>query len=402
MKNNLIKSTLLVGTILAANVSISQKKNETSAAVAYKNTYSQAISSGNIPAAKKALLDAKKYIDLAIENPETQNSPKTLMLKGNIYSTLFLLGTDTKDTIVLNQLGLQPLNTAIESYKKGFNNLNDKFKDEIKENVLERHLIIDNSAANSYNAKNFKEAAEFYTYAVKLYDVINLLDTNSLFNSAISYDKSSDYAIAAPIYEKLARFGYKVPDTYSLAYSAFINNKQLTEAKAIITEGRVKFPQDKDLLLKAVNSCLENNDPIGAEALLNEAIQKDPNNKVLFYTIGSIYLDLKQNEKAEEAFNKALAIDPEYQDALYQLGGTLVNWGVSIMSKLNELKPNDPKIKGYEKQANEIFTRAIAPLEKYIAKNPNEKSVLNILSQLFRNLGDTAKSDNYKARAKAL
>ena len=68
------------------------------------------------------------------------------MLKGNIYSTLFLLGTDTKDTIVLNQLGLQPLNTAIESYKKGFNNLNDKFKDEIKENVLERHAIIENTA----------------------------------------------------------------------------------------------------------------------------------------------------------------------------------------------------------------------------------------------------------------
>jgi len=401
MKNNLIKSTLVVGTILAANVSISQKKNETSAAVAYKNTYSQAISSGNIPAAKKALLDAKKYIDLAIENPETQNSPKTLMLKGNIYSTLFLLGTDTKDTSILNQLGTSPLNTSIESYKKGFN-VNDKFKDEIKENVLERHAIIENTAISFYNAKNFKEAAEMYTYDVKLYDAINLVDTNSLFNSAISYDKSDDHAQAAQTYEKLAKLGYRGALTYALASASYRRNKQFAEAKAIITEGRAKYPQDKEVLLEAVNSCLENNDATGAEALLNEAIQKDPNNKVLFLTIGSIYIDLKQNEKAEEAFNKALAIDPEYQDALYQLGATLVNWGGAVIAKTNDMKYNDPKIKVLEKESNEIFTRAIAPLEKYVAKNPNEKSVLTILSQLYRNLGNMEKSDAYKQRAKAL
>ena len=401
MKNNLIKSTLLVGTILAANVSISQKKNETSAAVAYKNTYSSAISSGNIPAAKKALLDAKKYIDLAIENPETQNSPKTLMLKGNIYSTLFLLGTDTKDTSVLNQLGVAPLNTAIESYKKGFN-VNDKFKDEIKENVLERHAIIENTAISFYNAKNFKDAAEMYIYDVKLYDAINLVDTNSLFNAAISYDKSDDHTQAAQTYEKLAKLGYRGALTYALASASYRRNKQFSEAKAIITEGRAKYPQDKEVLLEAVNSCLENNDATGAEALLNEAIQKDPNNKVLFLTIGSIYIDLKQNEKAEEAFNKALAIDPEYQDALYQLGATLVNWGGEVIAKTNDMKYNDPKVKVLEKQSNEIFTRAIAPLEKYVAKNPNEKSVLTILSQLYRNLGNMEKSDAYKQRAKAL
>lgn len=401
MKNNLIKSTLVVGTILAANVSISQKKNETSAAVAYKNTYSQALSSGNIPAAKKALLDAKKYIDLAIENPETQNSPKTLMLKGNIYSTLFLLGTDTKDTSVLNQLGASPLNTAIESYKKGFN-VNDKYKGEIKENVLERHAIIEGTAVSFYNAKNFKDAAEMYTYDVKLYDAINLVDSNSLFNSAISYDKSDNYGLAAQTYEKLAKLGYRGALTYALASSSYRRNKQFAEAKAIITEGRAKYPQDKEVLLEAVNSCLENNDATGAEALLNEAIQKDPNNKVLFLTIGSIYIDLKQNEKAEEAFNKALAIDPEYQDALYQLGATLVNWGGAVIAKTNDMKYNDPKIKVLEKQSNEIFTRAISPLEKYVAKNPNEKSVLTILSQLYRNLGNMEKSDAYKQRAKAL
>jgi hypothetical protein len=86
MKNNIIKSTLIVGTILVSNISISQKKNETSAAVAYKNTYSSAISNNNLSGAKKALTDAKRYIDEAAVNIETKESPKTQMLKGSIYS----------------------------------------------------------------------------------------------------------------------------------------------------------------------------------------------------------------------------------------------------------------------------------------------------------------------------
>ena len=401
MKNNLIKSTLVVGTILAANVSISQKKNETSAAVAYKNTYSQAISAGNIPAAKKALLDAKKYIDLATESEETKNSPKTLMLKGNIYSTLYLLGVDSKDSLVLSQFKENALETAAASYKAGFN-INDKYKDEIKEGVIEKHIIIENTAINFYNNKKFKDAAEYYSIDVLLYDAINLIDTNSLFNSAISYDKAENYEKAGKTFEKLSKIGYKGPLCFALASISYRKNKQFNEAKAIINLGRTKYPQDKDILLEAVNSCLENNDPTGAEGLLNEAIQKDPTNKILFLTIGSIYIDLKQNEKAEEAFNKALAIDPEYQDALYQLGATLVNWRGAVIAKTNDMKYNDPKIKVLEKQSNEIFTRAIAPLEKYIAKNPNEKSVLTILSQLYRNLGNMEKSDAYKARAKAL
>ena len=54
------------------------------------------------------------------------------------------------------------------------------------------------------------------------------------------------------------------------------------------------------------------------------------------------------------------------------------------------------------KTADETYTRAINPLEKYIAKNPTDKDVLTILYQLNRSIGNTEKAKEYKAKIDAL
>jgi Tfp pilus assembly protein PilF len=54
------------------------------------------------------------------------------------------------------------------------------------------------------------------------------------------------------------------------------------------------------------------------------------------------------------------------------------------------------------KEADDIYKRALIPLEKYIAKNPNDKDVLTILFQLHRSLGNTEKAIEFKKRADAI
>jgi Tfp pilus assembly protein PilF len=139
-----------------------------------------------------------------------------------------------------------------------------------------------------------------------------------------------------------------------------------------------------------------------AENALNEAIATDPNNKQLHYTIGTIYIDLKKNEKAEAALLKAIEIDPNYTDALYQLGAHLVSWASDMKTQANALKFGDPNYDKMIKTADETYTRAINPLEKYIAKNPTDKDVLTILYQLNRSIGNTEKAKEYKAKIDAL
>jgi tetratricopeptide (TPR) repeat protein len=398
MKKQIFKSTVLGSVILISTQIVAQKKNETSAAVAYKNTYSLAMGKNNIEGAKKALLDAKTYVDLAAENSETQNSPKTLWLKGEIYSNLFLFGNNTGDSVLIKEEN-NLLTNSISAFKTGFDS-HEKFDGDIKESIYKIHSGLENISRDLYEASNFKDAARFFNRQAEFLSIINVLDSNSLFNAALCYERVNDLTKASENYKKLAEFGYKSNLNYALTVSCLRRNNQLEEAKSTINFARQKYPQDKDVLLEAVNVYLALSDAVGAEALLNEAISKDPNNVILHVTIGAIYVDLKQNEKAEAAFTKALAIDAENEDALYQLGAHLVNWAKEIADESNQLNYKDPRVAELDKKSSEIFSKAIIPLEKYAAKQPSDKQVLTILSQLYRNIGNIEKSNEYREKAK--
>jgi tetratricopeptide (TPR) repeat protein len=401
MKNLFRSSALFVCGIALTTGALAQKKNETSAAVEFKNKYQVSLMSGDNEGAKKALIAAKEFIDLAAEHPETKESPKTLYYKGEIYSNFLVLGMQTMDTSFIKLAGEDALEVAIAAYKKGFE-VSDKFDRDIKDAVMQKRGMLDMYSNAMYKNEMFKEAGELYMTQAMFSDAVNELDTTSIFNGAICYEKASEYVKAAEGYEKLAKAGYKGTTTYVLASAAYRKGGQPEKSKAIIAEGRKKYPSDKDLLLELVNTNIDQGDAAGAEAALNEAIAKDPNNKQLHYTIGTIYIDLKENAKAEQALNKSLEIDPEYTDALYQLGAHLVTWAGDTKTAANQLKFGDPNYNKMIQESDDIYKRALIPLEKYIAKSPNDKDVLNILFQLHRSLGNSEKALEYKKRADAI
>ena len=150
-----------------------------------------------------------------------------------------------------------------------------------------------------------------------------------------------------------------------------------------------------------VNIYLESGDSKGAESSLIEALNTDPTNKQLYYVIGSIYMDLKQNDKAEEALNKAIQLDPDYADAQYQLGAHLLSVASGIRDKANSLKFGDPMYDEMYKESDEMYKKALVPLEAYISKIPNDKTVLTILFQIHKSLKNSEKALEFKKRADA-
>jgi tetratricopeptide (TPR) repeat protein len=253
-----------------------------------------------------------------------------------------------------------------------------------------------------YKEEKYAETGEAYELQVKLSDAMNQVDTVSLYNAGICYEKAKNYMKAGEIFSEAARFNYKLPFSYAKASGNFRLAGKSDLAKNIISEGRKKFPTDRDLLLELVNISIDEGDNAGAEAALAAAIATDPNNKVLHYTIGTIYSQLKQNDKAEAALNKALEIDPQFDDAMYQLGAILVTWAGETKTAANQLKFGDARYDAMLKEADDIYKRALIPLEKYIAKNPNDKDVLTILFQLHRSLGNSEKAIEFKKRADAI
>lgn len=392
-----MKNSILVGTILLSTLAFGQKKNETSAAVEFKNKFAPAFQSQDYETAKKSILSAKEFIDLAAEHPDTKESSKTLYYKGEVYLGIMSLAMVTEDTDLKAMATPAFMEQGVQAFKQSFAG-DKKYKSDVADAVFRARVMLDKSANTAYTAGDFKTAASLYNWQAKFSDAINELDSNAVFYSAVCYEKAEDYASAATGYLTLAKAGYKGPVSYNLASGAYRKSGDIAKAKSIIAEGRKIYPNDRDLLLELVNINIDANDPAGAEAALAEAIAADPNNKQLFYTIGTIYIEMKENKKAEESLLKALAIDPDYLDAQYQLGAHLVSWAGDLKTEANGLKLGDYKYDVLMSESNDTYKRAVAPLEKYIAKQPDDKAVLNILFQLHRSLGNNDKATEFKAR----
>lgn len=396
----MIKQSLIIGAMGLATLSFGQKSIETSAAVE-RNKANGLMMRGNIAEAKKAFVSAKEFIDKAAAHEDTKNRQKTLWLKGDIYTTLFGLALQTGDTTLVKSLGEDVMDEAIDALKKGYP-LGKKHQSDITETVDKNRNSANQIAGMAYKAEQFEAAAELYDLQARFGECIEFVDSTAIFNSALCFDKSEKYEKAAPMYARLVEMGYQTANSASMASAAYRKLKKYDEAKAIVTKAREKYPTDRGLLMESVNTFLEQGDAEGAESALNEAIATDPNNKQLHYVIGTIYNDLKKNAEAEKALNKALEIDPDYADAQYQLGAVLVSWAGDLRAEANRTAQGDSNYDKLMAQSKEVYGRAVAPLEKYIQKDPKNKTVLTILSQIHRNIGNSEKALEYKRKADAL
>ena len=387
--------------VAIATGSLAQKKNETSAAVEFKNRFSAALAKGDMETAKKSLIAAKDFIDLAAAHPDTKDSPKTMWLKGEIYAYFMVVGIQDQDLDFVKLAGEDGLDQSIKSFAHGYT-LGKKFKSEIENSVYQKVVLINTQAGALYNAGQYAAAAELYSVQARYSGAINQMDSSAIYNASLCYEKSENYLAAAEGYERLANVRYRGTNSAILASSAYRKAGNIEKAKEIIAEVRKDYPTDRDLLLELVNTNIDAGDAAGAEAALNDAIATDPTNKQLHYTIGTIYIELKENEKAEIALSKALELDANYVDAQYQLGAHLVTWAGDLKTEANQLKFGDPDYNKLILQSEETYKRALMPLENYIISFPEDKAVLTILFQLHRNLGNSEKALEYKRRADAL
>jgi len=404
MKKNNRTATKIIGGmivgILLGGHAWTQKTNETSAAVEFTQKYRPALNAMKFDEAKATLLTAKKYIDLAAEHPDTKESPKTLYYKGEIYLASLTIATITQDSAyLLSNFGSDSvvLETGIialqESYKK-----HKKYRPDIETSVNTQVSIIAPTVAKLYEENKYEEAGSGFYYMYKISTAKNSIDTANLYNAALCFDKAEDFSEAATIYSQLAQLSYNGGESYSLAARAYGKINDHKTAEILLKEGKEKYGNDKMILFELVNLYLQQGDKEQAEKALNDAIISDPNNAQLYFTIGTIYTDLGQNEEAEKALLKALDINPNYLEAQYNLGAHYVSWATDLRNKANLMDENDFNYDLTLEQSNQLYRKALKPLEKYVESQPNDANVLLILFQINQNIGDSDKAMEYKQR----
>lgn len=389
---------LFAGGLLLSGLGFAQKTNETSAAVEFKQKYQPALMMGKIDDAKTALLNAKKYIDLAAEHPDTKGTSKTLYYKGEIYGAAAQVAMMTGDTSFLTKnFGADAFEVSISSLKESYTK-DKKFRPDIDNSVNMQVGMLAPVAGQFYEEGKYGEAGAAFYYIYKISTARNVTDTSNLFNAGLCFEKADMTKEAAEAYSELAEIGYRGGEGHALAATAYSKLKEYDKAKEILEKGRAKLGNDKTILLELVRLNMTIGDNVAAEKSLNDAIAADPKNKQLHFIIGTIYTELGQNEKAEQALLKALEVDPNYLEAQYNLGAHYVTWATDLRNKANEMDENDFNYDITLGKSTELYKKAVDPLEKYIAKQPKDANVLLILFQINQNLGNSEKALEYKNR----
>ena len=395
------KLNLTLGIIALSAVSFGQKSNITNAALEYKKLKPMLYAGQDIQGAKKSVVLAKGYIDDAAAHPDTKESQKMFLYKGEIYFALsMVLEIDSSLATISAD---DALDACLMAWEKGLN-LGKKYNFAIKEAANEKRSLAYLVAETMWKEEKFAEAGEAYEACALLSKSIGVLDTMMIYNAGLGYDNAQNLDEAIRMYDQLAAVSYRGAKGAQLSGGANLRAKNYEEAIIILSKARKDFPSDKEVLLGLVNANIAAGNTEGAEKALKDAIADDPSNPKLHYANGTIYLELKKNQQAEDALRKAIELDPSYTLAHYQLGAHLVNWAFELKTEVGLLGMNDPKENELKAKANEKMNGAIEALEKYLelAGDKDNGAVLKILKKAYSKQRDDTKASEIQVRIDAL
>lgn len=390
IKVALVGAAMLVGTQLSA-----QKSNVVSAALEYKK-YTPAFYSQKMDEAKKAIMDAKEFIDPAMEHENTKDDEKAHYYNAVIYFGLIELSSLEENEDLKEFQNEETMEMIKESMLIAYNSR--KFKRDV-EDFIDQKVSMANTAGKAYFEKEkFEMAYAGFASAYELQNMIDIDDENMKQNALISAQN---------------------------AVAVMKKEGESDKALEFIKSTREVFPTNAELAIEGVNIALDNGNMKEAEAFFEAAAEADPENKLLFSSMGSIYLssadeayaELNKMEvtdegyvekseevellytKAEDNLKRSLEIDPEYLDASYNLGVLYLGRGEKLTQKANQMDFDDPQYEATLNKSEEMYKKAIDPLEVYIEQDPNNAGVLTVLFQVHRRAGNTDKAMEYKKRA---
>ncbi|GAB5418510.1 MAG: hypothetical protein Crog4KO_02670 [Crocinitomicaceae bacterium] len=406
MKMTLKNVGLVLALTFVAFTSSAQKSKVTSAAVEYQKVERGfMIEQGKFAEALEILTTAQGFIDEAYvwydANKDAKDYDKMFLYRGKIYSSLAMAEAGSKGEKVEEKMIEEYIETSISSFTEGYK-VAKKYKRDIEESARKFAGFMGMAAEMSYNADSLEAAGEAYELVHGYLNSINVMDSGSVFNAGICYENTKNYAKAAAMYQILADVDYRKTKAAVRASYCYSKAGEYDKAREVLKSARKKYPENTDVLTQLVNVSLDEGDNEGAMKALEDAVAADPDNAALHYSIGTIHMNLKNFEEAEASLRRSLELDPDNANTQYQLGAHLFNWSKNLTTEARMLDIGDPNASKLNADADQKMKDAIAVLEIYLKKEPNDKYVLDTLYRAYHNQGNTEKSKEYKARLDAL
>jgi tetratricopeptide (TPR) repeat protein len=398
-----MKQIVLTGMIaFLAIAGFAQKSNVTNAAMAY-SSYMENMAAD--PAtAKKDLLEAKSYIDLACVHTETIADPKAWMYKGKIYidlSAMVMAATDKADFA-----GMQAdkmLEDGFAAFAKSKEvDAKKRYEEDINAYAEMYRAILSNAGITAYGEDKFELAMGGLLGAAKFGEVIGLKDSMMYFFGGIAAYNSKQFEVAEEAFKNCVELNYNLGESMGYLAKSMKELGKTAEAEKLLKETAAKYPNNLDVLIQLINFYIDNNRNQEAGDAISAAIKLDPNNIALVYNSGIIYETLGKMDVAEAAYLKSLELKPDYTDALYSLGVFYYNRGADASNIANDLPYGDPAYDKTIAESKEFWGKALPYLEKAHLAEPSDLVILESLKLVYGKLGMTEKFVQTKNKIEAI
>lgn len=336
---------------------------------------------------RKGQLDkAMQNIEPTISDPSTMNDPKTWFYRGNIYLKIHM-----SENPEYKNLDPEALSKAYDSYKKLLElDTKKEFYTEAIQNIFIISEQLYNQGVTHFSAvpPDFNKALISFEKAVDVNASYGNIDTLAIFNAGLSAENAKNFPKAKLFYNRIIELNYPQPLVYNSLSGIYLEEKDTATAIATITAGRLKYPDNFNLLIAETNIYLASKKYDKAMANLREAIKTDPNNPTIHYAVGVNYSVMNDNEAAESSYLRAIELNPDYFEASYNLGALYVNQAAVLIEKANKLPLS--AVAEYDKlklEADEILKKSIPHLENATRLDPKDKSTLLSLKEIYTRLG---------------
>jgi hypothetical protein len=387
----LILQSLMIGIV---SISFAQKEKMISA--------SQYLKSGD-------LVSAKDRIDIAVNHEKTKANPKAWFYRGEIYKSI----SKSKDTAI-SKLHANPYKEASISYSKSME-LDEKGKYLNKNKAGKRSVYISvfNTAVESFNAKDFQRAYNYFVIADDL-GIKNKedIEKNKRFKaqSAVRLNK---YDEASKGYKELIMI---YPNDISYVEKMVVcldsmgDYAQIAQELESVVKGAFKDSVYKVAELNSLIASYYIKANIVGKKI--DVLEKDDNGDN--YLLGLCYLfdydNVKEVEKknlmvvnAKKAFARALELNPEHIDASYWLGFINMSEAQKYMDDADDAFAKGKMDKGdeLEKKGKVVLSAA---LEYYLAQEKVEKDkykmdkIYNNIIKCYNKLKDYPSAKVYKEK----
>lgn len=346
---------------------------------------------------KEKYEEAKGIIEDAIKENKTRKWPRTWYARGIICQNAYRKGikNDDKD---LYELYPNQLYVAFSSFERA-RNLDKRGRyDKL---LAPKFVLLANdfreSGEKHFKDEEYEEALRAYQYALRINQSSILsvpLDTNLLYNAALSAYKSKKWDEAADYLTELNEINYS-SNVPHLMFAMYIKQSDTTSAQKVLLEGIKRYEDNEDLVLLLVDLLYKKENTEKAIKILNDAFSKDSSNYLFPYTKGLLHQKMEAYEKAIRAYKNALTLPSDTLKLYTNIGTCYYNIGAEIEEKARTISNNNIYRKEKEK-SSEAFESALKWYEKAYKIDPDNQETVMKLYQLYKILDKEEKLKTLK------